>query len=100
MKRNVSQDFQISISVALRCIANKVDISNGLLRKLQKCLLRQSLVTRSKSFITSHLDYRDIIFNQLYKKSFHESLKSLQYKISLAITGTIRATSKEKLHKN
>ena len=34
----------------------------------------------------------------MYNKSFHENLKSLQYNASLAITGLIRGTSKEKLY--
>ena len=45
----------------LRYIANKVNASIGLLRKLQKCLSRRSLVTLYKSFIRPHLDYEDVI---------------------------------------
>ena len=45
-----------------------------------------------------HLDYGDVIFDQAYNKSFHENLESLQSNASLAITGTIRDTSKEKLY--
>ena len=78
----------------LRYSANKVNTSIGLLLKLQKCLPRQSLVAIYKSFIRSHLDYGDIIFDQEYNKSFHESLESLRYNVSLAITGVIRGTSK------
>ena len=57
-----------------------------------------SLVPIHKSFIGPHLDYGDIIFDQVYNKSFHENLASFQYNASLAITGAIRCTSKEKLH--
>ena len=81
----------------LRYIANKVNKPIGLLRKLQKCLPRRSLVTIYKFFIIPHLDYGDVIFDQVYNKSFHETLESLQYNASLAITGAIRGTSKEKL---
>ena len=82
----------------LRYIANKINTSIGILRKLQKSLPRRSLVTIYKSFIRPHLDYRDVIFDQAYNNSFHESLESLQYNISLAITGAITGTSKEKLY--
>ena len=75
----------------MRIYKNK---STGLLRKLQKYLPRQSLVTTYKSFIRSHLDYGDVMFDQAYNKSFHKSLESLQYNASLAITRAIRGTSK------
>ena len=41
--------------------------------------------------------YIDVIFDQAYYKSIHESLESLQYHASLVITRAIRVTSKEKL---
>ena len=44
------------------------------------------------------LDYGDIIFDQAFNKSFHDNLESIQYNASLAITGAIRGTSKEKLY--
>ena len=73
-------------------ITNKV----GLLRKLQLILPRRSLVIIYKSFIRPHLDYEDIIFDQAFNKSFYDNLESIQYNASLAITGVIRGTSKEK----
>ena len=51
-----------------------------------------------KSFIRPHLDYGDIIYDQSYNTSFHQRLESLQYNAALAVTGSIRGTSKEKLH--
>ena len=48
--------------------------------------------------IPYHLDYGDVAFDQAYSKSFHESLEFFQYNASLAITGAIRGTSKEKLY--
>ena len=61
-------------------------------------LLRRSLVLIYKSFIRSHLDYGDIVFDQAFNKSFHDNLESIQYNASLAITGAIRSTSKKKLY--
>ena len=76
----------------LRYIANKVNTSIGLLRELLKCLPIWSLVTIHKSFIKTHLDYGDVIFDQAYDNSFHEILESLQYNASLATTGAIMGT--------
>ena len=39
-----------------------------------------------------------MIFDQACNKSFHEKLEDFQYNASLAITGAIRGTSKEKLY--
>ena len=46
----------------------------------------------------SHLDYGEIIYDQSYNTYFHQRLESLQYNATLAITGAIRGTSKEKLY--
>ena len=70
----------------------------GLLRKLQAFLPRQSLVTVYKAFITPHLDYEDIIYDQTYNKSFHQKMESMQYNGALAITGAIKDISREKLY--
>ena len=51
-----------------------------------------------KAFITPHLDQGDIIFDQTFNDSFHKKMESIQYKIALAITRTIRATLKEKFY--
>ena len=56
------------------------------------------LLTIYKSFIRPHLDYGDVIYDQAYTASFHQKIESVQYNSALAITGTIRGTSKEKLY--
>ena len=91
-------DEKLNFSEHFRYITNKVNASIGLPHKFEKCLPRQSLVTIYKSFIRPHLDCGDVIFDQAYNKLFHESLESLQYNVSLAITGAIRGTSKKKLY--
>ena len=91
-------DEKLNFDEHLRYIANKVNISIGLLRELLKCLPIRSLVTIHKSFIKTHLDYGDVIFDQAYNNSFHETLESLQYNASLATTGAIMGTTKEKLY--
>ena len=57
-----------------------------------------SLISIYKTFIRTHLDYGDIIYDQAYKESFPQKLKSIQYNAALEITDAIRATSKEELY--
>ena len=73
-------------------VLNKVSKTIGLLSKLQKILPRPPLITIYKSFIRPHVDYRDVIYNQVYNVSFHQKIESIQYN-ALAITGAIRGTS-------
>ena len=75
----------------------KVNRTIGLLRKFQQVLPRPSLINIYKVFIRPHLDYGDVIFDQAFNNSFHQTLESIQYNTALAITGAIRGTSKEKL---
>ena len=77
---------------------NKVSKTIDLLRKLQNILPRPPLRTIYKSFIRSHLDYWDIIYDQAYNISFHQKIESIQCNAALAITGAIRGISREKLY--
>ena len=70
----------------------------GLLRKLQKLLPREALITIYKAFVRPHLDYGDVLFNQTFNTLSHEKIESIQYNTCLALTGTTRGTSKEKLY--
>ena len=47
------------------------------------------------SFIRPHLDYGDIIYDQVHNASFQQKVESIQYNAAVAITGAIRGTSKE-----
>ena len=67
-------------------VLNKVSKTIGLLRKLQKISPRPPLITIYKSFMRSHLDYGDIIYNQAYNFSFNQKIESIQYNAVLAIT--------------
>ena len=51
-----------------------------------------------KVFVRPHLDYGYILSDQAYNISFEEKLESTQYDVYLAITGTMRGTSKEKIY--
>ena len=59
-------------------IINKVNKTIGLLRKLQNILPRSTLLTIYKSFIRLHIDYGDIVYDQVYNTSFHQKLVRLQ----------------------
>ena len=70
----------------------------NLLHKLNLLLPRSSLLTVYKCFIRPHLDYGDVIYDQPNLSSLTNKIESVQYNAALAITGTIRGTSKEKLY--
>ena len=40
-----------------------------------------------------------MIYDQAYNSAFYDKLESVQYNACLAITGAIRGTSTEKIHK-
>ena len=73
----------------------KVNKTIGLLRKLQNIFARGSLLTICKSFVRSHLDYGDVIYDQNYNNTFHQKMDSVQYNTALAITGAIRGSWRE-----
>ena len=60
-----------------------------------KIFIAHFLLKLSLDYI--HVDYGDMIYDQTYNASFHRKLESVQYSACLAITGTIRGTSYEKL---
>ena len=66
------KDFKEHIQNAF----SKVSKTIGLLGKLQKILPRPLSITALKSFIRSHLDYGDIIYNQTYSVSIHQKIES------------------------
>ena len=60
-------------------------------------LRRHSLITIYKSFVRTHLDFSDIIYDQPNNKSFSNKIGRVQYNAAHAITGAIRGTSQTKL---
>ena len=91
-------DESLSFEEHLKTISVKTKKTLYLLGKLQNLLPGAALITLYKSFIRPYLDYDDIIYEQGFNSSFQEKLESIQYNASLAITGAIRGTSKEKLY--
>ena len=54
-------------------------------------------MTIYNSFVRPHLDYGDIIFDEVYNAPFQQKVESFQYHAALSITGAIPVTSKENL---
>ena len=50
------------------------------------------------AFIRPHLDYGDIAYDKPNNETFINKIEKAQYDAALAITGTIRGTSLEKLY--
>ena len=69
-----------------------------LLRKFHNTLTRFPSLTIYKFLIRPHLNYGDVIYDQAFTASFHQKIEFVQYNSALAITGSIRVTSKEKLY--
>ena len=82
-------DNKLNFNKHLKGVLDKISKTMGLICKFQPILPRFSLLTIYKTFIRSHLDYGDIIYDQTYNGSFHRKLESIQYFACLAITGTI-----------
>ena len=70
----------------------------GILRKLFYLISRSVLVTIYKSFIRPHLDYGDFIYDKPNNDSFIQNIEAVQYNATLAITGAIKGTSRDKIY--
>ena len=77
-----------------------VNKSTSTLKKLYHYMPRDSLVTIYKSFIRPHLDNADVMFDKTSNATFSNRNESVKYNVCLAITGTIRGTSKETLNQD
>ena len=89
-KLNFSEHTNEKIKKAVKGIS--------VIKKLNVTLPHSSLLTIYKSFIRPHLDYGDVIYDQPNNNRLSEKIESIQYNAALAITGTIRGTSREKLY--
>ena len=70
----------------------------GLITTLRTYLPRNSLLTIYKDFLRPNLDFGDVIYNYQRKAYFMQKLESVQYNVSLAITGCFRGTFRDKLY--
>ena len=92
-------DEKLNFNQHLKVAIEKTTKGISILHKLRYNIPRKSLITLYKSFIRSHLDFADVIYDQPNNKSFCDKIESIQYNAALAITGAIRGTSKDKLYK-
>ena len=90
-KLNFSQHINIKISKANKEIV--------IIKRLSHILPRKSVITIYKSFIRSHLDSCDVIYDQPNNKSFCTKIERIQYNAALTIIVAIRGTSQIKLYK-
>ena len=65
----------------------------GVIKKLFKSLARTVILTIYKSFVRSHLDYGEIVYDRPNSESFISKLEQIQYNAALAITRAIKCTS-------
>ena len=70
----------------------------SVLRELHLSLPHVSILTIYKSFVWSHLNYGNVIYDQPNNSTLSDKIESVQYNKALAITGAIRGTSREKLY--
>ena len=91
-------DCKLDFKEHVQNVLNTLSKTIGLLDKFKKISSRPPLITIYNSFIKPYLDYGDIIYDQAYNVSLHQQLESIQYNVTLAITGAIRERSREKLY--
>ena len=71
----------------------------GFLKRLSNKLPYHALLRVYKSFIKSHLDYGNIVYDKPNNDSLTSKLERVQYKGCLGITGVIQHTSRKLLNK-
>ena len=101
-------DSKLSFSTHIKAAISKARKGVGLLKYLSKYLPRNSLNKLFKLYVRPHLEYGDVIFHFPAKvcefsentilPSLMEKLDSVQYSVALAVSGTWRGTSREKLY--
>ena len=72
----------------------------GLINRIFVSVLRKPLFAIYNSFIRSHLNYGDVIYDKPKSQNFQNKLEKVQYTSCLAITGTILGTSRKKITMN
>ena len=80
-------DPRLSFDERLQCILIKTRKIIRLIRELQPVISRAALLPICKFFLRPHLDYGDVIYDQVFNESFQSNLKSVQYNSALTITG-------------
>ena len=74
----------------------KATKSIGIFKKLYHFIRRSALLTENETFIRTHLEYGEIIYDQASNASCSNKIKSVQCNPALAITGAMQGTSRVK----
>ena len=101
-------DSKLTFSSHIKVAISKARKSIGMLRFLSRYLPRNTLNELYKLYVRPHLDYGDVIYHDPPKicefsgnvtlSNLMEKLESVQYSAALAVSGTWRGTSREKLY--
>ena len=105
----ITLDSKLSFSAHIKSAISKTRKGIGLLKYLSKYLPRHTLNELYKLYVRTHLDYGDVIYHIIPAKvcefsqniilpNLMEKLESVQYSAALAVTGTWRGTSRDKLY--
>ena len=99
---------KLSFSAHIKSAFSKSRKGIGLLKYLSKYLLRNTLNELYKLHVRPHLDYGDVIYHiparvcefsqNIILPNLMEKLESVQYSAALAVKGTWRGTSHDKLY--
>ena len=54
--------------------------------------MRLVLITMYKAFVKPHLDYENLIYDEAYNETFHQSLESIQDNACLSLSAAIRGS--------
>lgn len=84
-------DNKFNFSEQVKTNVQKTNETKVQLRKLQTLLHRPPLVTIYKSFISPHLDYDGMVFDQTFNMSFQQNIGTID---------AIRDSSTERLYQN
>ena len=104
----ITLDSKLSFSAHIKSAISKTRKGIGLLKYLSKYLPRHTLNELYKLYVRPHLDYGDVIYHipakvcefsqNIILPNLMEKLESVQYSAALAVTGTWRGTSRDKLY--
>ena len=82
-------------------LEDKINKSNriiGSVKHLSLILPRTGLLTIYKAFVRPHLDYADILYDKPDNEFFKDWVEKVRYNAAIAVTGTIRGTSRERIY--
>ena len=101
-------DSKLSFSAHIKSAISKTRKGIDLLKYLSNYLPRHTLNELYKLYLRPHLDYGDVIYHipakvcdlsqNIVLPNLMDKLESVQYSAALAVTGTWRGTSREKLY--